>query len=222
MQKKINIMIATIFLVSMALIMTYKRYNEGITWNYEGQAVVLVDDSSYKFIGLTDVVLNGKVYGFGKYFLGDAKISLVEDQHTYCQDDNCYGLKTMYRYHLDKEGDAYVNKNKWIVDHIIPATVLGNEMPGRKMIRMDWYEWVPKKRTGGEDEIIYKSFVTGYMYFKKAGEMPFAFKLSFLRKDMQEEYKYCIIVPGVSTREEALSVLEKNFDGLIWKNVEEE
>ena len=217
MLKKSIIIVTILSISTILIILLYRQYYKGTTWNYEGQAVVLTDDYSYEFVGLTDVVLNGKVYGFGKYFLGDIQIALVENEHAHCQNERCHGMTTIYRHILDAQGYEYVNKSmNQIADQIIPATILGNEMPGSKMIRVDWYEWVQQKRAGGEDRTVRKGFVTGYMYLNKAGEMPFAFRLMFMGKDIQEEYEYCIIVPGVSTREEALSLLEKDFKQLLW------
>lgn len=159
------------------LLLCYKQYNKGIPWNYNGQAAVLMDNPPYEFVGTTDIALNGEV--FGKYFLGDMRVEMFENLHTHKEEEHCYGIITMYHYHLDTKGEAYVKekeRRKTLADGIIKATTGGEPMPGVKMMRLGWYEWTA--RLSSDEKVTCNDKVTGYLYYENAGRMPFVLRVS--------------------------------------------
>lgn len=207
MKKKLWTTIIFVLVIAVGLI--YWRYSvkfsESFDWDYEGRAVVLNRNPPYEFVEITDVILDGELFGFGKYFLGDLRIGTVEAMRHYKGNpESAYyaltGVMTMYRYALLSNGEEYFEDKKIRDRYAVeaePATKIFDSDILMLMFRWEeCYEYANQEgsiKMGGMAE-------TGYFYFREKEKEMF----------VVETGDYWI-VPGVSTSEEALAVLAKNF-----------
>ena len=207
MKKKIIILFVLIFLAIVVSSVCYKKYYTSTDWNYEGNAVILVENDDYEFVGTTKIKLDGEIYGFGKYYLGDVFIEKLEELCSYTGNNK---VSTLYRYNLDTEGEKFYKEKenrKILSDQIVDATSYTRKIPKAKMAYLYWYEWGLNSRGKVKRERV----ATSYFYMKKPGKMPCV--LYFI-PEVEEHITCYFIVPGVSTREEAISLIKENFEGL--------
>lgn len=207
-KKKLIIFFVLLFLTITVLSIFYKKFYTSTDWNYEGDAVILVANPDYEFVGTTKIKLDGEIYGFGRYYLGDVFVEKLEELCSYTGNNK---VSTMYRYNLDTEGEKCFEdkeKRKRLSDQIVNATYHAEKMPKAKMTYFDWYEWGMDSRGRTKR----KEVAASYFYMKEPGEMPCVLYLIPQFK-MGRVITY-FIVPGVSTREEAISLMKENFEGL--------
>lgn len=208
-KKKLIIFFVLLFLTITVLSIFYKKFYTSTDWNYEGDAVILVANPDYEFVGTTKIKLDGEVYGFGRYYLGDVFVEKLEELCSYTGNNK---VSTMYRYNLDTKGEKYFEdkENRKIQsDHIIDATYHAEKMPKTKMMFLGWYEW----RMDPRGKITRERVAASYFYMKKPGKIPCVLYL-IPQPGVGESITCYFIVPGVSTREEAISLMKENFEGL--------
>ena len=209
MKKKLIIFFVLVLLTIVVSSIYYKKYYTSTDWNYEGEAVILIANPDYEFVGTTKIKLDGEIYGFGKYYLGDVFIEKLEELSSYTGKNK---VSTLYRYNLDKEGEECFEdkeKRKRLSDQIVEATYHTGKMPKAKMTYFYWYEWGLDSRGRTKR----KDVAASYFYMKKPGEMPCVLYL-IPQPRVGETITCYFIIPEVSTREEAISLMKENFEGL--------
>ncbi len=74
---------------------------------------MLSTSSDHALIETTDVSLDLKCYGFGKYFLGDVRAGIIEqEQYFYGEPDDMKGLMTDYCHYWNKMGEEYFSRRR--------------------------------------------------------------------------------------------------------------
>lgn len=145
MKKKIIAISITVFLF-LGLCILYYLYQRPTKWNYDGTAVVLSFNSRRTFIGTTNVSFDLECYGFGKYFLGDIRAGIIEqEQHFYGEPDDTKGMMTDYRYCRNTMGEEYFKKKKNREKFQMETTEArtfwnGESILNTKMLCFDWTE----------------------------------------------------------------------------------
>ena len=210
MKKRIFLIVLIFITLLFGFIFSKYRSKKSFDWNYDGKAVVLTTDSKHTFVEITDVTLSGIVYDSEKYFLGDLRVGTIEkEKHFHGEADFITkGMMTDYRYYRNKMGDAYFDTEKIQKQFelkIGQAQTYWNpvEIPDTKMLYFVWKEWFGETADSEYTTV-------GHLHFKKAGSELFVI----------ETLNY-LIVPGVSTRKEALSILHENFAYLDWYGFEQ-
>ncbi len=208
MKKKLIIFFVLVLLTIIVLSIGYQKYYTSTDWNYEGDAVILRAHPDYEFVGTTKIKLDGEIYGFGKYYLGDVFIEKLEELCSYTGNKK---ISTIYRYNLDTGGEKCFEdkeKRKRLSNQIVDATYYTGKIPKAKMAYLYWYDW----RLNSRGKVKLERVATSYFYMKKPGKMPCVL---YLIPEVEEWITTCyFIVPGVSTREEAISLMKENFEGL--------
>lgn len=215
MKKKrciIILLLALFITIFLFIVHSISKKHNSFRWNYSGTAVVLSNSEPFEFKGMTDVTLDGTVYENGKFFLGDLRIGIVEEKRHYKGNPksryyDITGVMSIYRFLLLTEGEEYFNDNNNKEHCIIksePAWLdnIGSKAEKIKMFPFRWFEWY--EYANQEGNIKRAGWMeNGGLYFIKAGE-------NFVVRTTFE-----LIVPGVTTQEEALDYLKENFHELL-------